>query len=225
MVTKVLNLASAAGLALALVAALGAGCAQQRPAPMTSRPPAAPANGISERKVVLFRAVLNVDGTQMDEPWSLHLSGMRLFTVVGPADARLASQDSFLPGQLGATAAGAGWAFVALPAGAYQLQFEGTAIRFAMAGSRYNSTDGVAVGRSPPSVFVLPADGSLFYIGTFSFACQHLTRGMDPERLECASLTINDETQLAQQIARGALDEYGPMQGVPAAVDGQKLAR
>lgn len=225
MVTNVLNLARAAGLALALVAVLAAGCAQQRTAPMTSRPPVAAANASGERKVVLFRAVLDVDGTQMDEPWSLHLSGMRLFTVVSPADASLASQDSFLPGQLGATAAGAGWAFVALPAGAYQLQFEGSAIRFAMAGSQYNSTDGVAVGRSPPSVFVLPADGSLFYIGTFSFGCQHLTRGMDPVRLECARLTINDETQLAQQVAGAALNEYGPMQAVPAAAVEHQLAR
>ncbi len=225
MVENAVNLARAAGLALALVAALAAGCAQQRTAPMTSRPPVAAANGSGERKVVLFRAVLDVDGTQMDEPWSLHLSGMRLFTVVGPADASLASQDSFLPGQLGATAAGAGWAFVALPAGAYQLQLEGTAIRFAMAGSQYNSTDGVAVGRSPASVFVLPADGSLFYIGTFSFGCQHLTRGMDPVRLECASLTINDETQLAQQVASGRAQRvWADARGTRSVVE-QKHAR
>jgi hypothetical protein len=210
---------------LAFFAIVAAGCAQQRTAPMTTRPPPAAGNGSAERKVVLFRAVLDVDGKQMDEPWSLHLSGLRLFTVVGPAQASLAALDSFLPGQLGATAADAGWAFVALPAGAYQLQFEGAAIRFAMAGSQYNSSDGVAVGRSPPSVFVLPADGSLFYIGTFSFGCQQLTRGMDPARLECRTLRIDDETQLAQQIARLTFDAYGPMQGLPAAIVEQKGAR
>jgi hypothetical protein len=213
------------GLALAFIALVAAGCAQQSTAPMTTRPPATAGSASAERKVVLFRVVLDVDGKQLDEPWSLHLNGLRLFTVVGPADASLAALDSFLPGQLGATAASDGWAFVALPAGAYQLQFEGAAIHFAMAGAQYNNTDAVAFGRSPPSVFVLPADGSLFYIGTFSFSCQQLARGMDSARLECKTLRIDDETQLAQPIARLTFDAYGPMRRLPAAIVEQKGTR
>ena len=217
MLPNTLKLGRAAGLALALVATLTTSCADPRVVQMTSRPPVAASDGSSQRKVVLFRVVLDIGGRELDDPWSLHLSGMRMFTVVGPANASLASQESFLPGQLGANAASAGWGFVALPAGAYQLQFEGTAIRFTMAGSQFDTTNGVATGRSSPAVFVLPSDGSLFYIGTFKFGCQQLSPGIDPVRFECASQSINDESEQARQVGRLAFDEYGPMQHVPAA--------
>ena len=123
-------------LALALVAALSAGCADQGAKQMTTRPKPGTSEGgdAAERRVVLFRAVVDVGGEPMDEPWSLHFSGLRLFTVVGPKDARLTSRHSFLPGRPSSAASDNGWGFFALPPGAYQLVFEGNAIRFAMAG-------------------------------------------------------------------------------------------
>jgi len=142
-----------------------------------------------------------------------------MFTGVGAADASMASQDSFVPGQLSTSAASAGWAFVALPAGAYQLELEGTAIRFTMDGAQFDIANGVAITRSPPAVFVLPGDGNLFYIGTFTFGCQQLSYGIDPVRFECTNLSINDETQLAQPVGRLGFDEFGPMQTVPAVVE------
>jgi len=209
------------GLALVLMAALSAGCADRGAVQMTTRPTpgASQGAGAGERKVVLFRAVVDVDGKPMDEPWSLHLSGLRLFTVAGPADAQLGSRHSFLPGRPGATASDAGWAFLALPPGAYQLVFEGMAMRFSMAGSQYIGSEAVPIARSPPSAFVVAPDAGLFYIGTFSFTCHEATSTPDGLKLECTNLSIRDEPQLARRVAQASLGEYGPMQEVPAILE------
>jgi hypothetical protein len=216
------------GLALALVAALSAGCADQGAKQMATRPKpgASEAGGAGERRVVLFRAVVDVAGEPLEEPWSPHFpSGLRLFTVVGPKDARLTSRRSFLPGRPTSAASDAGWAFLALPPGAYQLVFEGMAIRFAMAGAQFISSEAVPIGRSPPSVFVVPSDASLFYIGTFSFTCHEPTSSPDSLKVECTNLEVRDEAQLARQIAQTSLSQYGPMQEALASVPGAKLTR
>ena len=85
----------------------------------------------------------------MEEPWSLHFSGLGLFTIVGPNGASLTSARSFLPGRPNAVASDEGWAFLALPPGTYQLLFEGSAIQFALAGAQYFSSEAVPIGQGP----------------------------------------------------------------------------
>ena len=214
-----------ASLVLALVAALSTGCADQNVKQMVTRPKpdATEAGGAAERRVVLFRAVVDVDGEPMEEPWSLHFSGLGLFTVVGPKGVSLTARRSFLPGRPDAAASEAGWGFLALPPGAYQLAFEGTAIRFALAGAQFFSSEAVPVGRSPPSGFVVPADAGLVYIGTFSFACHEPTSRPDALKLECTTLEIRDEAQLARQIAQTSLSQYGSVQEALASAPALKL--
>jgi len=213
-------------LALALVAVLSGGCADHGVKQMTTKPKLGTTEGAGglERRVVLFRVELDVDGEPMDEPWTLHWSGLRLFTIVAPQDARLSSQRSFLPGRPSAASSDEGWAFLALPPGAYQLVFEGMAIRFATAGAQYITSESVPIGRSPPSMFAVPSDANLIYIGTFTFAC-HQPNGPDALKLECNSLEIRDEAQRARQVAQTSLAQYGAMQEALASAPQAKLAR
>jgi hypothetical protein len=216
------------GLALALIAVLSAGCADQGPTKqMVSKPKpgTSEGGGAAERTVVLFRAEVDVGGDPMEEPWSLQFSGLRLFTIVAPKDALLTYRHSFLPGRPDSASSDAGWGFLALPPGAYQLAFEGTAIRFAMTGAQYFDSEAVPVGRSPASAFVVPPDASLLYIGTFSFTCHEPSSRPDALKIECTGLEIRDEAELARQIAQTALSKYGPMQEALASPAGAKLAR
>jgi len=210
----------------ALVAILSAGCADQDIKQMTTRPRPGTGEGAGapERKVVLFRVELNVDGEPMDEPWTLHWSGLRLFTIVAPNDARLSMRHSFLPGRPNAAASDEGWGFVAVPPGVYQLAFEGMSIRFAMAGSQFVTTEAVPIGRSPAALFAVPADASSTYIGTFTFAC-HRPNGSDALKLECTTLEIRDDSKLADQVAQTSLARYGPMQHALASAPVEKLSR
>jgi hypothetical protein len=135
---------------LALVAVLSAGCADSGVKQMVTRPKPIASDGANsaERRVVLFRAVVDIEGSAMEEPWSLHFSGLGLFSVVGPKGANLTSAHSFLPGRPNAASSDEGWAFVALPPGTYQLLFEGTAIQFALPGAQYFASEAVPIGRS-----------------------------------------------------------------------------
>jgi hypothetical protein len=211
---------SRTGLVLALAALLSAGCAEQNIKQMVARPkPDTGEGGVAaERRVVLFRVAVDVDGQLMEEPWSLHFSGLRMFTIVGPKDVRVRSRRSFLPGRPSSASSDEGWAFVALVPGSYQLAFEGMAIRFAIPGSEYFSSEALPVGRSPPSAFVVPTDASLIYIGSFSFTCREPTSRPDALKLECTTLEVRNEAQLARQVAQNFLSNYGPMQeGLAAA--------
>ena len=215
------------GLILALVALLSAGCADPGVKQMIAKPKPFAAEGANsaERRVVLFRAVVDIDGAPMEEPWSLHLNGLGLFTVVGPKGANLTSAHSFLPGRPNAMATDEGWAFLALSPGTYQLLFEGTAIQFTLAGARYFGSEAVPIGRSPPSVFAVPPDAGLIYIGTFNFTCHEPTSRPDALKAECTSLEIRDEAQLARQIAQASFGKYGPMQETLASAPEAKAAR
>ena len=216
------------GSILALVAAvLSAGCADPGVKQMVAKPAPFTSEGANsaERRVVLFRAVVDIDGVPMEEPWSLHFSGLGLFTVVGPQDASLTGMHSFLPGHPNASASDEGWAFLALPPGTYQLLFEGTAIRFALAGAQFFSSEAVPIGRSPPSVFVVPPDAGLIYIGTFNFTCHEPTSRPDALKVECSTLEIRDEAQPARQIAQTSFAKYGPMQEALASAREAKSAR
>jgi hypothetical protein len=74
----------------------------------------------------------------------------------------------------------------------------------------------VPIARSPPAVFVLPPDGGLFYIGTFHFSCERVMSSAESLRLECTSMAIRNEAELARQVGHRAFGEYEPMQEVPA---------
>jgi hypothetical protein len=215
------------GLALALIALLSAGCADQGTKQMVIKPKlgTSEAAGAAERRVVLFRAEVDVGGEPMEEPWSLHLDGLRLFTIVAPKDARLTSRHSFLPGRPDSASSDAGWGFLALPPGAYQLAFEGTAMRFVMDGAQDFSSEAVPVGRSPASTFVVPPDAASIYIGTFSFTCHEPSSRPDALKIECTALGIRNDAELARQIAQTALSKYGPMQEALASPPGAKPAR
>jgi hypothetical protein len=214
-------------LVLALVAVLVAGCADPGVKQMVAKPKPFATEGANsaERRVVLFRAVVDIEGASMEEPWSLHFNGLGLYTIVGPQGANLASARSFLPGRPNAVASDEGWAFLALPPGTYQLLFEGTAIQFALAGARYFGSEAVPVGRSPPSVFAVPPDAGLIYIGTFNFTCHEPTSRPDALKAECTRLEIRDETQLARQIAQTSFSSYGPLREGLASAPEAKSAR
>jgi hypothetical protein len=199
---------------LALVAVLSAGCADSGVKQMVTRPKPIASDGANsaERRVVLFRAVVDIEGSAMEEPWSLHFSGLGLFSVVGPKGANLTSAHSFLPGRPNAASSDEGWAFVALPPGTYQLLFEGTAIQFALPGAQYFASEAVPIGRSPPSIFVVSPDAGLIYIGTFSFTCHEPSSRPDALKAECTRLEIRDEAQLARQIVQTSFSNYGPLQ-------------
>src|SRR5262249_37309520 len=139
-------------------------------------------------------------------------SGIRLFTVVGPAGAKLTSLHSFLPGRPDASSSDNGWGFVALPPGTYQLAFEGNAMRFRMPGAQYYALEALPVARTPSFAFTVPADGNLVYIGTFTFSCQEPMSAPESLKLECKNLEVRDEAKAAQQIAQTALVKYGAMQ-------------
>ena len=198
--------------ALVFVAVLAMGCADQSIKQMTTRPKPAEGGAADERRVVLFRVVVDVGDEAMEDPWAVHWSGLRLFTVVGPEGAKLTSLHSFLPGRPDAASSDNGWGFVALSPGAYQLVFEGNAMRFAMQGAQFYGLEALPVARSPPSTFTVPADGNLIYIGTFVFACQEPMSAPESLKLECKTLEVRDESKAAQQIAQTALVKYGAMQ-------------
>ena len=215
------------GLILVLVVAWSAGCADAGIKQMVAKPRPLASDGTNsaERRVVLFRAVVDIDGAPMEEPWSLHFSGLGLFTVVGPNGTNLTSAHSFLPGRPNAVASDEGWAFLALPPGTYQLLFEGTAIQFTLPGARYFSSEAVPIGRSPPSIFVVPPDAGLVYIGTFSFTCQEPTSRPDALKAECTRLEIRDEAELARKIAQASFGNYGPLQEALALAPQAKSVR
>ena len=199
------------GFTFALVAALAMGCADQSIKQMTTRPKPVE-GGADERRVVLFRVVVDVGDEAMEDPWGVHWSGLRVFTVVGPAGAKLTSLHGFLPGRPDAASSDNGWGFVALPPGDYQLVFEGNAMRFAMAGAQFYGLEALPVARSPPAMFTVPTDGNLVYIGTFAFTCQEPASAPESLKLECKTLEVRDEVKAAQQIAQTALAKYGTMQ-------------
>src|SRR5262250_3398047 len=85
--------------ALALLVLLAMGCADKSIKQMTTRPKPPDGGAADERRVVLFRVVVDVGEEAMEDPWGVHWSGLRVFTVVAPAGAKLTSAHSFLPGR------------------------------------------------------------------------------------------------------------------------------
>lgn len=63
----------------------------------------------------------------------------------------------------------------------------------------------------------------MIYIGTFSFACHEPTSRPDALKLECTTLEIRDEAQLARQIAQTSLSQHGSIQEALASAPGVRL--
>ena len=206
-------------LVLAVLAALSAGCAGSEVKKMVTMPRTCQTEGVGAAcpVVVMFRATVDLDGKAMQAPFSAFHSPLFL-TAVGPKDTVLTPGHGILPGRLDSTAGDAGWAFLALPPGAYQLAFQGLGVRFAMSGAQLTVMAGAPIGLSIPYVFVVPPDVRLIYIGTFSLTCHKPGRKQGALSAECTTLEVRDESELARQIAQTALSESGPMQKVSASV-------
>jgi hypothetical protein len=201
-------------LVLTLIAALSAGCAEPGAKQITTMPRTSTSAeaGAAHRAVVMFRAVVDVDGKLVQEPFSPFHS-MLFLTSVGPKDAILTPGHGLLPGRFDSTAdSNAGWAFLALPPGTYQFAFEGLGVRFVMTGARQVIIGGAPIGLSSAAVFVVPHDVRAIYIGTFSLRCHKGEGFRGAPSAECTSLELRDESELAREIAQTTLSQFWPLQ-------------
>jgi len=122
------------------------------------------------RSLVMLRVAMELDAEPVDAPFSAFRS-MSLLTSVVPDGVTLTPGRGFVPGGFNLESHRAGWAFLALPAGRYQLAFEGVSVRFDMAGADLTITAGAPIGLSTAATIVVPPDTRLIYIGTFALAC------------------------------------------------------
>jgi len=176
------------------------------------------------RSLVMLRVAMELDAEPVDAPFSAFRS-MSLLTSVVPDGVTLTPGRGFVPGGFNLESHRAGWAFLALPAGRYQLAFEGVSVRFDMAGADLTITAGAPIGLSTAATIVVPPDTRLIYIGTFALACHKLSGKRGGPEAACATLEIHDESELAQQIARRNLSQYGPALKVLASVsDARRVA-
>ena len=206
-------------LVLTMIAAPSAGCAESGVKKMVTMPKACPteATGAACPAIVMFRAAVDLDGKVMQAPFSAFHSTLFL-TAVGPKDTVLTPGHGILPGRLDSTALDAGWAFLALPPGPYQLALEGLGVRFTMSGAQLIVMAGAPIGLSIPSAFVVPPGVRLIYVGTFGLTCHKADGKRGALSAECTTLAVRDESELARQIAQTSLSEFGPMQEVAASV-------
>ena len=127
---------------------------------------------------------------------------------VGSGHEPVDSGDAFGAGQLDATAREAGWGFVTLPKGTYQLAFAAYRTRFDMPGAYRGS---LGFGQSSASQLEVPPDAELLYAGTFAFTCHKVDRWWGYIEHECTNLEIRNEEELALRIASSSLSRFGPM--------------
>jgi hypothetical protein len=192
-----------ASLQLILVATFAVACAAS-----TRQMTSLPKEGRSGDVVVLFRVAADEDGRFV--PSILSRSPRwkwRLQVNVGPTSHPLDTGRTFTAGQLDAAAQEAGWGFVTLPPGAYQLAFAAYRTRFDMPGAQRAA---LGFGQSQGSELEVPQDAGLLYIGTFSFTCQPLNHWWWYEERECTRLEIRDEEALAHEVA-AALSRFGTL--------------
>ncbi len=178
---------------------------------MTSLPREAGAQrkGDVRGAVVLFRVAVESDGQAVQATlssiprWRWHY-----LVNVGPAGHPLDPGKAFASGQLDSDSRDAGWGFVTLPPGAYQLAFAAYRTRFALPGAQHAA---LGFGQSGASQLDVPADAGLLYIGTFGFACHKVDRWWGYVEHECTKLELRDEEELARQVASASLSRFGPM--------------
>ena len=204
------NFRIGASLQLVAVAALTAACAGSTKQ-MTSLPrTGADAGGA----VVLFRVAVDEDGKPVQAMLSTSPRWKWRYRVnVGPTSHPLDTGRTFGAGQLDAASIEAGWGFLTLPPGAYQLAFAAYRTRFTMHGAQRAA---LGFGQSQGSQLEVPADAALLYIGTFGFTCKRVNRWWAYEEHECTALEIRDEEELARQVASTSLNRFGTMRAAPA---------
>jgi len=203
------------GLLLILTGALAAACAHGSKQ-LTSLPKegTASAAGNAHATVVLFRLAIDSDAQPVQASLSAAPSWKWHFLVnVGPMGHALDTGDAFVAGQLDATATDAGWAFVTLPPGTYELAFAAYRTRFKMPGAQRAA---LGFGQSSASRLDLPSGADLLYVGTFGFTCHKVDRWWAYVDRECTKLEIRDDEQLARQIAAASLRRFGPLRTVLA---------
>ena len=213
------NLHAATNFCLFVTAVLLAACANSTKQ-MTSLPTEGSAQqpGGIPRAVVLFRIVTGGDtdgkptvATLSTVPkWKWHY-----LVNAGPPNHSLDTGKAFGAGQFDAAARAAGWGFLTLPAGTYQLAFAAYRTRFTMPGAQRAS---LGFGQSGAFEFQVPAATSLLYVGTFEFTCRNADRWWGYVEHECTMAQVLDERELALQVATSSPGRFGPMQtGLAAA--------
>jgi hypothetical protein len=198
-------------LLLIAIATLAVACAGST-GQMTSLPKAGGAarGGGASGTVVLFRVAVDDDGKPVQAMlstlprWKWHY-----LVNVGPPPQPLDTGRTFGAGQLDSTSRDAGWGFLTLPPGTYQLAFAAYRTRFAMPGAQRAA---LGFGQSQASRLEVPSDANLLYIGTFGFTCHKVDRWWFYEEHECTKLEVRDEAELAHQVASTSLSRFGPMQ-------------
>jgi hypothetical protein len=190
-------------LQLVVLATIAAACASTRQ--MTSLPKEGSAGDV----VVLFRVAADEDGRSVPSMlsrsprWTWHLQ-----VNVGPTSHPLSTGRTFSAGQLDAAAQEAGWGFVTLPPGSYQLAFAAYRTRFTMPGAQRGA---LGFGQSQASELEVPRDAGLLYIGTFRLTCQRLNRWWAYAERECMRLEIRDEETLAREVVTASLGRFGTL--------------
>jgi len=200
---------------LILIAILAVACARST-RDMTTLPEDSTAPGAKQpsRAVVLFRVVVDSDGQPLpaalatDPRWKWHF-----LVNAGPTQQLLDSGRAFAAGQLDSTHKDAGWGFVTLPPGSYELAFAAFRTRFTMPGAQRAA---LGFGQSNAARLVVPADVTSLYVGTFAFTCHKADRWWGYVEHECTRLEIRDESALAREVASASLSRFGPLQQVLA---------
>lgn len=166
--------------------------------------------GDARHTVVLFRIAVDDDGTPSPVTLSMLPRWKQHYLVnVGPSGHLLDSGGAFGAGQLDSIPREAGWAFVTLPSGIYQLAFAAYRTEFAMPGAQLGT---LGFGQSSAFQLKVPRDAGLLYVGTFGFTCHKVGHWWGYVEHECTKLELRDEQELARRVASTALSRFGPMQ-------------
>jgi hypothetical protein len=116
----------------------------------------------------------------------------------------------------------AGWGFVTLPPGTYQIAFAAHRTRFVMPGAQRAA---LAFGQSGSAQFEVPADATIVYVGTFGFTCHDVDRWWGYVEHECTNPEVRDERDLALQVGSGSLSRFEPMQTALASIPSVERSR
>jgi hypothetical protein len=198
-------------LVLIAIATLPVACAHST-RQLTTLPKEYGASGGGDpgRTVVLFRVAGDDDGTPSPATLSTLPRWKHHYLVnVGPTGHLLDSGRAFGAGQLDSISREAGWGFVTLPPGTYQLAFAAYRTRFAMPGAQRAA---LGFGQSSASQLKVPSNAGLLYVGTFGFTCHKVGLWWGYVEHECTKLELRDEQELARRVASTSLSRFGPMQ-------------
>jgi len=214
----------AASAQLILIAALAVACASDTKR-MTTLPGGAAASAPKDGRgaVVLFRVAVASD----DKPGQATLSSVprfkwHLLVNVGPPGDPLSTGKAFAAGQLDPAARDAGWGFLTLPPGMYQLAFSAYRTHFTLPGAQNSA---LGFGQTSASRVEVPADTELLYIGTFDFTCHKITRFTAYFEHECTTLELLDEEKLAREVAAASLSRFGALRTALASTPQPEVAR